>query len=215
MARTPSSWSSLAWTAATLALVGMGLQAARRRAAELADERAGRLPRVGPDGATEVPASFTGLAARVCTWEPMPLPPRQRRAALAWASPITLLGLAVAVVGGGRPRWDPRVGAFVATGVGGPSGWALGRAGLGANTMGHAIVVRADTASDRLLGHEAVHVRQFERLGVLMYPLYLWYAARHGYRDNPLEVAARRAGRRGLVDPGADDPDLNRRLPAG
>ncbi|MBY5163206.1 hypothetical protein [Salsipaludibacter albus] len=186
--------SSAAWTAASVLLVVLGLVAARRRARELADERAGRLAPLGPDGGTEVPPAVRGVAARVCTWAPPPLERGRRRMGLAWASPVTLVGLAMAVLGGGRPTWDDRIGAFVATGVSGPSGWALRQAGLGANTMGHAIVVRGDRASDRLLAHEAVHVRQFERLGVLMYPLYLWYAARYGYRENPLEIAARRAG---------------------
>ncbi|MEX0705789.1 MAG: hypothetical protein WD041_04155, partial [Nitriliruptoraceae bacterium] len=50
--------------------------------------------------------------------------------------------------------------------------------------------------SASLLAHEAVHVRQFERLGPLMVPVYLWLAARHGYRDHPLERAARLGARR-------------------
>ncbi len=191
-----SRGAGAAWSVAGAVVVGLALVAARRRARELRRERSGELPLLGPDGQPTPSVPVGGLAAAVCTWEPTPLPPARRRAAMAWASPATVLGLAMAVAGGSRPTWDDRVHAFVATGVAGPSGWALARAGMGANTLGHTIVARTDHLSDRLLAHEAVHVRQFERLGVGMYPLYLWYSARYGYRDNPLEVAARRGAAR-------------------
>lgn len=177
---------------ATLVVAGLAVQAVRRRAGELRLEKAGTLARLGPDTQPEPTVPVRGLAASICTWEPSPLPPGRRRAALAWSSPATLVGLALAVAGGSRPTWHSGVGAFVATGVGGASGWVLERAGMGANTLGHTIISRHDHLSDRLLAHESVHVRQFERLGLLLYPLYLWYSARYGYRDNPLEVAARR-----------------------
>lgn len=54
---------------------------------------------------------------------------------------------------------------------------------------------RAEVVADgeRLLLHEWAHVQQIRRLGALrFYALYLWYSARHGYRDNPFEVEARR-----------------------
>lgn len=178
--------------AAALVVVALAAQAAHRRADELRRERAGELARLGPDSQTEPTVAVRGLAASVCTWEPPPLPRSRRPVAMAWASPATFAGLALAWAGGSRPRWNADVGAFVATGVGGPSGWALERAGMGANTLGHTVVTRHDHLTERLLAHEAVHVRQFERLGLLLYPLYLWYSARYGYRDNPLEVAARR-----------------------
>lgn len=39
--------------------------------------------------------------------------------------------------------------------------------------------------------HENVHMSQIERLGKVRFTaLYLYYLARHGYRDNPLEVEA-------------------------
>lgn len=177
---------------ATLVVAGLGIQAVRRRAAELRRERDGSLARLGPDAQPEPTIPVRGLAASVCTWQPPPLPPARRRVALLWSSPATLVGLGLAVAGGSRPAWHPDVGAFVATGVGGVSGWVLEQAGMGANTLGHTIISRHDHLSDRLLAHESVHVRQFERLGLFLYPLYLWYSARYGYRDNPLEVAARR-----------------------
>ncbi len=187
---------------ATVVVTALGIQAARRRAAELRHERNGTLARLGPDSQPEPTVPVTGLAASVCAWEPAPLPPARRRAALVWSSPATLVGLGLAVAGGSRPTWHPNVGAFVATGVGGVSGWVLEKAGMGANTLGHTIISRHDHLSDRLLAHESVHVRQFERLGLLLYPLYLWYSARYGYRDNPLEVAARRGA--GLAAARAD-----------
>ena len=48
----------------------------------------------------------------------------------------------------------------------------------------------------RMPEHETVHVRQFERWGLLMGPAYLlasfvlWIAGRQPYRDNPFEREA-------------------------
>ena len=45
-----------------------------------------------------------------------------------------------------------------------------------------------------LLEHELVHVDQIRRMGRVRFALtYLWYQARHGYQNNPLEVEARKA----------------------
>ena len=61
-------------------------------------------------------------------------------------------------------------------------------------TIGRAIVVHPQVPLEaRLLRHELEHVRQWQREG-WRFPLR--YAAgyvRHGYRDNPYEVAARAA----------------------
>jgi len=35
--------------------------------------------------------------------------------------------------------------------------------------------------------HELRHVAQYERLGLSFLPLYLWYRAKYGYFDHPLE----------------------------
>jgi len=35
--------------------------------------------------------------------------------------------------------------------------------------------------------HELRHVAQYERLGLSFLPLYLWYRAKYGYLDHPLE----------------------------
>lgn len=92
---------------------------------------------------------------------------------------------------------------MIATGVGGPSGIALRLVGAGANTVGQVVLCRSDAPSAALLDHEAVHVRQGERLGPFLVPAYLWLNALHGYRDNPLEHAARRGARSAREVPGA------------
>ncbi len=44
----------------------------------------------------------------------------------------------------------------------------------------------------RVLVHEGIHWEQYVRWGLLgYYGRYLWWAFRHGYRDNPMEVEAR------------------------
>lgn len=54
-------------------------------------------------------------------------------------------------------------------------------------------VRRGVHASPRLIAHELVHVDQLERMGLVRYWVrYLWFLARHGYWDNPLESEARR-----------------------
>jgi hypothetical protein len=47
---------------------------------------------------------------------------------------------------------------------------------------------------ERLIKHEREHARQIAQYGVIgFYAKYLWFTLRHGYRNNPLEVSARRA----------------------
>ena len=51
---------------------------------------------------------------------------------------------------------------------------------------------------ERLVRHEAAHWAQYQRMGLLgFYATYLWYTARHGYRNNPLEIEARAAELKG------------------
>lgn len=180
---------------ATAAVAALGAVAALRRLREARDERRGLLSRLGPDGPGQDPPDRLGRV--VAQWIPgRPRTAGQWALSMAWAAPATVAGLLLAIVGRGEIAWDGDVGAWVATGVGGPSAIALRAAGMGANTVGHVVVCLADAPSQRLLDHEAVHVRQFERLGPTMYPLYLWLSARHGYRNNPIEVAARRGAAR-------------------
>jgi hypothetical protein len=83
-------------------------------------------------------------------------------------------------------RWIPVIG-----------GWLTrSRRPAAAVTLGRTIVVHpAARLSRRLLCHELEHVRQWKERP-LTFPLhYAWLHVRHGYRDNPYEVAARAAER--------------------
>ena len=61
-------------------------------------------------------------------------------------------------------------------------------------TIGDTIVVHPDVQlSERLLRHELAHVRQWREQPWSFPWRYAWNHLRYGYRDNPYEVAARRA----------------------
>jgi hypothetical protein len=118
---------------------------------------------------------------------------------LLWASPWTLLGLLIGLVGlatGGRARWRGPVVEF----YGGVVAWLLHRfpGTPVAMTLGHTILGRTAAALDVAREHELVHVRQYERWGPLMVPAYLlcslllWLARKDAYRDNPFEREAYR-----------------------
>ncbi|MFA9445431.1 hypothetical protein [Egicoccus sp. AB-alg6-2] len=182
----------LSW-ALLFATLGAGVVGAARQRREI----------VHPGGATRPPATpppTPGPVGRALAgW--VPPPPRTatgRAAALVWASPLTAVGLLVAFVSGGRPRWHPEYGCFVTEGVRGPSALALRLVGAEANAIGHVVLSRHGTNAAALLAHEAVHVRQAERLGPLLFPLYLWLSARYGYRHHPIEQAARLGARRAV-----------------
>jgi len=115
-----------------------------------------------------------------------------------WASPATLLGLALALLAGGRISFH--TGVLEAEGR--LLGWGLTRltllrGGVSAITFGHVVLGRTRAALDSTRAHERVHVRQYERWGPLFIPLYvavsLWAAVRgrHPYFDNPFEQEAR------------------------
>ena len=122
----------------------------------------------------------------------------------AWASPATLIGLV-----GAAPALLLGARASVVRGVLEVSGGALARwiartPGLRhfeAVTLGHVVLGDSSAALDRQRRHERAHVRQFERWGVLLLPLYLlagvreWMRGRHPYHDNPFELEARAAER--------------------
>ena len=67
---------------------------------------------------------------------------------------------------------------------------------FGAITLGHVIVGLDACLLDFCRAHEHVHVRQYERWGVLFFPLYLgsslvqWLRGRDPYRDNRFEAEA-------------------------
>lgn len=183
-------------TAATATLVALVAVGTARRLMEVRAVRRGDTAPLGPATRT-VTDSGDSLGRVVAAWHPQP--PRTtagRVATAAWAAPLTIVGALLAGAGGARAAWDARRGCWVATGVRGPSALLLRSLGLQANAIGHVVVVITDRPSDRLLDHEAVHVRQFERLGPLLPLLYAWFSARHGYRENPFERAARRGAAR-------------------
>lgn len=117
----------------------------------------------------------------------------------AWASPATVVGLAVAALalclGASARRID---GTFEVAG-----GRLLGgarrlppRARFVAMTLGHVIVGVDHAALSCARSHEHVHVRQYERYGVLLFPLYVGASivallrGRRPYRDNVFEREA-------------------------
>jgi hypothetical protein len=120
-----------------------------------------------------------------------------------WAAPVTLPGLALAMlarVSGGRCAVVDGV-VEVAGGVparllrkGFPFSGPV--AGL---TLGHVVLGVSTDALVATRTHERVHVRQFERWGVLLvllYPLagvYAWSRGGDAYRDNWFEREARAA----------------------
>ncbi|HWN83142.1 MAG TPA: hypothetical protein VNM87_13670, partial [Candidatus Udaeobacter sp.] len=123
--------------------------------------------------------------------------------AYAWASPATLLALAVffplARLGGGRARWVS--GVLELDGGGLPfflSRLVPIRGGATALTLGHVVVARSAEGLARTRSHERVHVQQYERFGPLMLPAYavlslaMWVSGRHYYFDHPFETEARR-----------------------
>lgn len=58
------------------------------------------------------------------------------------------------------------------------------------------IVLEHSVGDNRLLRHEMAHAAQYERMGRCRFLLlYFWYALRHGYDQNPLEIEARQAER--------------------
>lgn len=118
---------------------------------------------------------------------------------VCWASPATALGLSIGLAGlltGGRMRVRPPVIEF----YGGAVKWLL--TGMNrwpfaiALTLGHTVLGQTDAALDISREHELVHMRQYERWGPLMVPVYLgsslvlWLRGKDAYRDNPFERQA-------------------------
>jgi hypothetical protein len=182
---------------AAAATLAAGLVGVYRQRSEAQQVRRGRL--APASSAVHLPPRKAPgrLAARLATWvPPPPRSPLATWASRAWASPLTLVGLLLALSSGTRPVWSTAHRCWIAEGVGGPSGLALRAVGADANAVGHVVLCRLPTAPPRLLAHELVHVRQAERFGPLLFPLYLWLSARYGYRDHPLERAARLGAQR-------------------
>jgi hypothetical protein len=175
--------------AATVVAAVVGLARQRREARAV---RAGTLPRPSAAAALPPRTPQPPWAERLATWVPdRPSTAVGRVAAAAWAAPLTGAGLVLAALAGRLPRWDDELGCFIVRGAGGPSRAALGFVGASANTVGLVVLSPGPDPDPILLAHEAVHARQAERFGPLLLPAYAWLSARYGYRDNPLERAAR------------------------
>jgi hypothetical protein len=191
----------LAWAVFVATLVA-GIVGVVRQRREVAAVRRGDLVQASAaaDVAPRRPAGRLG--DRLATWvPPRPTTPVGRVAAALWAAPLTMVGFVVAGFSGRIPRWDAARGCFIARGVGGPSSRALQLVGADANTIGQVVLARNPEPPAALLDHEAVHVRQCERLGPIMIAGYPWLSARYGYRDHPLERAARTGARRASRPP--------------
>jgi hypothetical protein len=114
-----------------------------------------------------------------------------------WASPWTLVGLAIGSIGlmtgGGVQR---RCG--IIEFYGGAVSKLLERLPMEpmAMTLGHVVLGRVAACLDVCREHELVHVRQYERWGPLFIPAYLacsayiWLRGGNAYRDNPFEREA-------------------------
>lgn len=182
--------------AATLLTLLAGAVGVARHRHETVRVRRGELPPAGAAADVRPVRPPGPIAERVAAWLPAPPASRLgRAAATAWAGPLTAPGLAIGLASGARPRWSRDEQCWLVEGVRGPSALALRGVGADANTVGTVVLSRQRPVSPTLLAHEVVHVRQAERLGPLLLPLYVWLAARYGYRDHPLERAARRGAR--------------------
>lgn len=59
-------------------------------------------------------------------------------------------------------------------------------------TLGDHVFTRLEHLEEAILRHEAVHVRQWQRYGLVRFAcLYVWFHIRYGYWRNPFEVEAR------------------------
>jgi len=118
---------------------------------------------------------------------------------MLWASPYSAFGLLVGAIGlctGGRGR---RVGPTIEF-YGGAVSWFVahlpGDFEAEAITFGHTILGRTAEGLANVRTHEWVHVRQYERWGVIFGPAYVlcsawqWWRGGDAYRDNPFEVEA-------------------------
>jgi hypothetical protein len=116
----------------------------------------------------------------------------------AWALPATALGLLTAAVAFMTGSRFSVVGGVVEV-AGGRFVDAVARSSrFNAITLGHVVIGRSESVLCRCRLHERVHVRQYERWGILFFPLYLGSSlfqilrGRHPYWDNRFERQAYR-----------------------
>lgn len=124
--------------------------------------------------------------------------------AVLWASPGSLLGLGVGLIGLATGGCWRRRGSTIEFWGGAVTGFLenvpLMPGGALAMTLGHVILGVSEAALDVTRAHELVHVRQYERWGPLFLPAYLgcstwlWLRRRDPYRDNPFEREAFKEG---------------------
>jgi hypothetical protein len=123
----------------------------------------------------------------------------QRVFARAWASPNTLIGLALGAlmsIMGARSRIVRGVLEFSGGVLGSAIAKPTTRFPFRAITFGHVILGADAAALDAARDHEHVHVRQYEAWGPFFLPAYIassfWQIAcgRHCYRDNWFEKQA-------------------------
>jgi hypothetical protein len=126
-----------------------------------------------------------------------------RVAMYLWAMPVTLIGLLIVLIARSSGGVQQRVDGVLEAAGGWPArvlrrGFPFSGS-VAAITLGHVVVGVSLAALDATRAHERVHVRQFERWGVLMvvlYPLAGLIAALRGgnpYIDNVFEREARAA----------------------
>jgi hypothetical protein len=187
-------------TVAGIATLGAGVVGVVRQRAEAQAIRRNTRERATAASDVAPIARYGPLASRLAVWvPPAPATTTGQVVSALWAAPLTAIGLVLAVLSGSHPRWDPVLRCFVTRGVHGPSALALRTVGADANAIGQVVLSRRRDPPPVLLAHEAVHVRQAERLGPLLFVLYVWLGARYGYRDHPLERAARLGARQSLT----------------
>lgn len=116
-----------------------------------------------------------------------------------WPLPATALGLVVAALAwcfGAKGRWVSGVLEVGGGRLGAFSRWLPRTLHVEAMTFGHVVIGRNHVVLAGLRTHEQVHVRQYERWGVLFFPLYagssLWQLlrGRDPYRHNCFEREA-------------------------
>jgi hypothetical protein len=207
--RTVAGWTVLAAAGVAVALraereAGLGLLIDGEPVDELSgapfplrsEARAGRAVR----GAARVapPTWEPEVLSAIARWEPARPRGLMRLLAYLWAAPMTAGGLIAGAASGVRPQ--VRDGVLLFSGARGLPAIFFRRRGYSAFALGHVIVAKA-SPGEALLVHEMAHVRQAERFGPLMAPLYLALHAVYGYARHPMERAARRAQRRALGVP--------------
>ena len=107
-----------------------------------------------------------------------------------WTLPNTILGLLLGALTFQRPRLHGAAIVFDRV----PRGLTLAMRTFdrAAMTIGF-VIVSGVPVEGRLLAHELKHVRQYMAWGPFFIPVYLLLAVPYGYRQHPMERAARRA----------------------